>query len=446
MEASNIDKKGKVRKSKKIKPGKCIFPFKFKGTTHTECMPGDSGGWCPTSLTDNGYTNTWGYCKSHKNIPPKKYTFKIVSKKSTSSMPVVNAPWTHQDSCWYKMNYRGKPNICCFDFDDTLVTLRTSIPRPNVKRILLEIADKCDIVVFSNQKGISTGKSTNKEIQGLMDAFESDIGVPISYIYATDDDNYRKPMRGMYDLIKSLLPTKCSFVYYCGDAAGRLNDFSISDLYFANNVGLPFKTPEDIFQLVHDKDIGVKKIKDLYKDDVWKDGVLKNPRTIIPIEKVSVSDYKFDKSKKNLIIMVGPQGVGKSSLSNYFGKTYSWEIINGDKTGTISKQFKRFETLKKSSSGIIIDNTNSTREIRDKWISKGVGWNITLIYFNIPKHISFHMTQYRMYMGGAKMPSIPIHKYYKSLKAPSADEGTIITIENPISKEEFKQDLRFIWR
>merc|ERR1712166_1044247 len=112
--------------------------------------------------------------------------------------------------------------------------------------------------------------------------------------------------------------------------------------------------------------------------------------------------------------MVGPQGVGKSHMSQHLSKLFSCKIINGDKIGVISKQIKLFDSIKDTEKCIIIDNTNSKKEVRNKWIQKAKGWNIIIIYFDIPKIISFHMTQYRMYMGGQKIPGIAIHKYYKS--------------------------------
>ena len=61
MKATNIDNKGKIRKSKDILPGNCIFPFKYKGKEYNDCVKGDTGDWCPTSLTGKRTSKTWGY-------------------------------------------------------------------------------------------------------------------------------------------------------------------------------------------------------------------------------------------------------------------------------------------------------------------------------------------------------------------------------------------------
>ncbi|CCD26486.1 polynucleotide 3'-phosphatase NDAI_0H03130 [Naumovozyma dairenensis CBS 421] len=73
-------------------------------------------------------------------------------------------------------------------------------------------------------------------------------------------DSMRKPNIGMFKefekdfkLLVGNISTeiKCTgqlvWIYYCGDAAGRSNDFSDSDKKFAKNCGVDFKTPEEIF-------------------------------------------------------------------------------------------------------------------------------------------------------------------------------------------------------
>merc|ERR1712100_495108 len=88
--ANNIDKKGKIRKSKKILPGKCVFPFTYKGVSHNNCVEGDSGDWCATSLTDRGSVKTWGYCQNmiEKKKSSKKSSSELSSKKSSKN-PVI---------------------------------------------------------------------------------------------------------------------------------------------------------------------------------------------------------------------------------------------------------------------------------------------------------------------------------------------------------------------
>jgi bifunctional polynucleotide phosphatase/kinase len=71
---------------------------------------------------------------------------------------------------------------------------------------------------------------------------------------ASHEDEYRKPGAKMWDCLVDnnggvkIIKEKS---FFCGDAAGRKNgkikDFSDSDLKFALNVGIEFKTPENLF-------------------------------------------------------------------------------------------------------------------------------------------------------------------------------------------------------
>jgi len=77
------------------------------------------------------------------------------------------------------------------------------------------------------------------------------------YFVATEADEFRKPSTGMWQFfIENYSKTKTVDInksFYVGDAAGRHKradrpkDFSDSDLKFALNVKIPFKTPEEFF-------------------------------------------------------------------------------------------------------------------------------------------------------------------------------------------------------
>ena len=341
------------------------------------------------------------------------------------------------DACYYKLATIRNLPICAFDFDDTLVKLHETTILPNVLDILSSLIVTHDIVIFSNQMGISKNKTTHEEVQSRFKIFLESIP-NISIFYSTNDDMYRKPMTGMYDLFRSMIDHQC-VEYFCGDAAGRKTDFSISDLYFANNCKIQFKSPEEIFQ---DKsmDVATKSLKslNLYEEDVWTNGRQSNIRNL---SNISRPNLELAIKAKTMIIMVGPQASGKSTLAKYLSDKYKLNIINNDVQGSkVNKIFKEY--LKSESNGIIIDNTNPQSAKRNEWFQKVPDdWHKLIIWIDIPKPVSIHMMKNRMQYGGNKMSLIPIHCYYKRFEPPTDVE--IVKIDNVISNYDIDHTLRF---
>lgn len=92
-----------------------------------------------------------------------------------------------------------------------------------------------------------------KELVKKFTLIQSDIGLPMLFLAATNDDKYRKPSTAAWDWFVSkngLDKVNKSASFYCGDAAGRPKtdtkpkDFSDGDRKFAINIGLNFKLPE----------------------------------------------------------------------------------------------------------------------------------------------------------------------------------------------------------
>ena len=102
MYASNKNNRNRTIKNKKIKEGKCIFPFKYLWEAHNECIETPSGKICATET--NPKTNTlikYGFCQDNKNKSldekksseknKKKMKSKISSNNNSNSMEINNS-------------------------------------------------------------------------------------------------------------------------------------------------------------------------------------------------------------------------------------------------------------------------------------------------------------------------------------------------------------------
>jgi len=364
--------------------------------------------------------------------------------------------WKNTNNCYYKLqkSYKNK-NCLAFDFDDTLVKKNTCAPLPNVIETLKTlIENKYNIIVFSNQKGIEKKKTSHEKVQEKMENFSKLLDNSITFFYATSDDEYRKPCIGMFELFKSL--TKSKIEYYCGDAAGRPKDFSISDLYFANNINVQFKLPEEIFNKAGDVGLIATTQKksltnSLYSNDVWENGFLKNKRNIVCLSENIDLDDVLEQNQKYLILLVGPQGSGKTTIRNNIVKKHDFEVINNDTKYLQQKATRqqKFDEVEKDSSkkGIIVDNTNPSKAARKSWMDLAPNWKVIIIFIDVPRDVSFHSNKYRVnHKYSVNIPKIAINIYYKKLQIPTKDECYVLkTINNIVHNgEQYNHNLRFV--
>jgi len=165
-----------------------------------------------------------------------------------------------EDTVYY-WNGRIPPDslkvAACFDLDWTLVRPEKSkFPKTFNDNVIMNnripmlkqyIGLGYKIVIFSNQK-ITPRESLQFKVNRMEDViskFKIE-GIPLIVYMATAEDKYRKPNIGMWEEFRKTY-TKLESAFYCGDAAGRKDDFSDSDLKFAENIGIKFYTPEELF-------------------------------------------------------------------------------------------------------------------------------------------------------------------------------------------------------
>lgn len=315
--------------------------------------------------------------------------------------------WFHKGTCFFTQNIRNGNNIQAFDFDDTLVD-KNGKPKDDMVNKINELG--CEVVIFSNQYGITKKLTTHSHVRKRMTNLAKRLNVKIDFYYAIAKDCYRKPMTSMYKLACEKLKIQ-SMLLYCGDAMGRKGDFSITDLYFANNTRMKAIQPEEFLGELDD---GIHKSKDQYGDINVGDYISKTP----------IEAYKFLPNKKYVIVIVGSQASGKSYLA---GTTFSdFSHVNNDKFGTKKKSDTFFMDSLKQGHNIVVDNTNSTKLIRKFYVTNAIkaGYHVICYYFDLPKKISFHMNMLRCQKDHKGIiPPVAIHKYYKYLENPELSEG-----------------------
>jgi bifunctional polynucleotide phosphatase/kinase len=207
-------------------------------------------------------------------------------------------------------NAEVQEKMASFDYDWTLVnpkdgkTFPTSIDDwqwmyPSIpEKIKQYYEDGYMIVVFSNQ----SKKWKCEQIEMVMKQLE----IPLFVVIATEKSEYKpNPILFNTPFGENTINEEESF--FVGDALGRKSDFSDSDKVFAENIGITWYSPEDIF--------------------IDKNAVFELP--IIPLS-----------TSPEIIIMMGYPGSGKSTIADYICTNDSYIHISGDIYKTSSKMIK----------------------------------------------------------------------------------------------------------
>lgn len=351
----------------------------------------------------------------------------------------------------YKSNYDFNKNhkIIAFDLDDTIIQTKSKKKIPesinifdwefkyNSNEKIINEFNKGDtnIIIFTNQSSI-TKKGYNKQIEDdIKDKIENiinNLNIPLMVFIASKNDKYRKPNYFMWNKMLEINNMKVDLnnCLYVGDACGReknkfhKKDFSDTDYKFALNINIQFKTPEDYFN--------IDKTKEELTINYFNFNVLnkyENP-------KIKLSE------EKELIIFVGFPGCGKSTFYNKYFNSY--EHINQDTLKTKLKCFKLCLESMKQNKNIVIDNTNPSKEIRQKYINmaKLNNYKCRCIYFNIDLLLAKHMNYYReIKTGQERIPDIAYNVYKSKFEMPELNEGfDEIILINPNIKFDNKKD------
>ena len=315
--------------------------------------------------------------------------------------------WIQKNGVYYYLNIHLKKPVAGFDLDGTIIIPKSGrkfpIDENDWKIIDSKMIDEINklnnynIVIFTNQLGLDKKLGLDKfqqKINNIKKLFNQDISVIIAY----NDDFYRKPLSGMWTLLDDYnIPKEHSF--FVGDAAGRKDDHSDSDLNFAHNIGIKFTTPElylkNDFSSIKNNYINLKK---------W----------------IKLGNVKINKDPLECVLLVGFPGCGKSTFANKHYLIHdNYQYINQDIDKTKEKINKKIISAIKNKKSIIIDNTNLDYTSRNNYIDmvKDHNYIIKIIIFDIPIDISQHMMYYRVNENESKLSKLSINIIvYRTLK------------------------------
>ena len=321
-----------------------------------------------------------------------------------------------------ELNFEYRNKLACFDLDGTLITTKSGKRFANneddwkfysnnvVAKLKYFYENGFCIIIITNQSGLTNqGKVTtwcNK-----VDKIVSQINLPMKLFCSISHDKYRKPMPGFMELIlANLEPKKHSKSFYCGDACGRTNDHSDTDYKFALNTGLKFITPEELFD---------------------------NTKVIVPdiiypaFDEIKVltkllDEVKIDFCDKEIILMVGFPGSGKSTFVQNTLEPLGYVRINRDSLLTTAKCLKETKKNLEAGNSIVVDNLNHDKKTRTQYIKLAQEYNYTVrcIIIDVSMDLSRHNATYRYYKGITEnIPEIVYRMYRKNYKAPTVEEG-----------------------
>jgi bifunctional polynucleotide phosphatase/kinase len=332
----------------------------------------------------------------------------------------------------------------------------------DLSRIKSKIEEGYKFVIFTNQGGLlnlTTGKLGIEGFKNRWNAIytklQNEHGINSVYLVASlYDDFNRKPFAGMWEYIETVLNGNIKVdrttSLYVGDMAGRKGDYSSSDLLFAMNLGVNFQVPEVFYNMPNGKAVSnrtsvlmkaVEKNEKVFNGRIFIDEF---DKTISQKNKLILEDIKkLLLERQCLIMFVGSPASGKTSYYQENIKNIENQIYLSNDTfnGTPGKFNKEIEKTLRNSISVVIDNTNGTSKVREKYIKiardinkeSGKDIKIIVVKFNTEKEIVLHLNAIRTklintcILKGNKdckhnVPAVAIHSYWKRLEEPNKKE------------------------
>ncbi|KAI9651409.1 MAG: hypothetical protein M1829_003122 [Trizodia sp. TS-e1964] len=193
-------------------------------------------------------------------------------------------------------------------------------------------------------------------------------------------DLYRKPCTGMWSYMLEkykIKPKKVNSCIYVGDAAGRPNDWAVTDRAFAMNINARFLTPEEYFLSKEAEPFSFGNFNP-YDYTMTDDKELEALKTSIKAEKA-----KF-------WIILGSPWCGKTTVAQILFKDY---LHIADNTADYPKLVEQGIKAREQT---ILEIHNPKQTAYMKWIgrAKEMGIEVRCLLLDVPVTLALHNMYY----------------------------------------------------
>ena len=299
----------------------------------------------------------------------------------------------------YNINHAVHRNkMAAFDYDWTLVSPKDgkTFPSnigdwewlyPNIPETIQKYyEDGFMIVIFTNQS-----KSWKHE---QIQIVAKTLDIPVFIVVATEKNEY-KPNPILFNVLVGNNKINKDKSFFIGDAIGRTSDFSDSDKVFAENIGIPCYCPEQIFHMKTE---------------------------IVEIPTIPLTD------EKQIIIMMGYSGSGKSTIAKNICQNESFIYIEGDLYKSSAKMIKASLEHIAQKKSIVFDATHSSSKKRQEYVELGkkYDYKVVCIHVSTSLEIAYKRNKLRNYE--KYVPKIAYSVYSKHYEQPNELEGFILFV------------------
>lgn len=343
--------------------------------------------------------------------------------------------WEQKGTLYYGLGPRWLPGrpVVAFDFDGTLSPFRgRGAPAQKTRAVLRVLSATWNVAIFSNQSGSRAAPFA--KIEDFVRLLIEEGGSCDTFV-ATSSDRYRKPQTGAWEVFSALrfpageaAPGPASF--FCGDAAGREGDFSACDRWFAHNVGLRFRVPEQLFGALSlmDPPPPLRSALAEFEDALGRAARGENAWAET-VEAVAGFD---------VVLMVGSPASGKSTFARRLVAAKGFRSVSQDCLGSAAACGRRLGTeLAEAGVRVVVDNTLPTRPHRERYAAAAraarPGARVAAVWIRTPQIFCRHLDGLRCHRdatGRTKLLPVPaLRGFWARFEAPDAQEAASLGFE-----------------